>query len=193
MEISAVIAGLNYLPANMAIWLSTDSQYVQKGVNEWMRKWKRNGWRNSKKAGVTNKTLWLGLESAIARHRRVEFTWVKAHSGLLHNEVADTLATRGVKGGTYCPVSWSDVLPADTETEDDPNIPQTELITQTEEFGADDEHLPSFGTPAVVYGLDEEEAAERAEEREQSIQQFLKDQHDESSTPVSDKCMRQME
>jgi ribonuclease HI len=186
MEISAVIAGLNYLPANMAIWLSTDSQYVQKGVNEWMPMWKRNGWKNSKKAGVANKTLWLGLESAIARHRRVEFPWVKAHSALLHNEVADTLATRGVKGGTYCPVSWFDVLPADTETEDDPNISQTELITQTEEFGLDDEHLPSFGTPAVVYGPNDEEAAERAEERERRIQEFLKNQQDESSTPVSD-------
>jgi hypothetical protein len=72
---------------------------------------------------------------------------------LLYNEVADTLATRGVKGGTYCPVSWFDDLPEDTETEDDPNIPQTEVITQTDEFGADDEHLPQFGTLAVVYGF----------------------------------------
>jgi ribonuclease HI len=173
MEISAVIAGLNYLPANMAIWLSTDSQYVQKGVNEWMPKWKRNGWRNSKKAGVANKSLWLGLEAAIARHKRVEFTWVKAHSGILHNEIADTLATRGVKGTTYCPVSWFDNLPADIETEDDP---QTEIITQTEEFGADEEHLPSFGTVGVVYGFNDEEAAERAEGREQSIRHFLHDQ-----------------
>jgi ribonuclease HI len=98
MEISAVIAGLNCLPPHMVIWLSTDSQYVQKGVTEWMPKWKLNGWKNSKKAGVANKSLWLGLESAIERHRRVEFSWVKAHSGLIHNEIADTLATRGVKG-----------------------------------------------------------------------------------------------
>jgi ribonuclease HI len=88
MEISAVIAGLNYLPPEMVIWLSTHSQYVQKGVTERMPKWKRNGWRNSKKAGVANKSLWLGLEAAIARHLRVEFTWVKAHSGILHNEIS---------------------------------------------------------------------------------------------------------
>jgi ribonuclease HI len=131
MEISAVIAGLNYLPSGMVIWLSIDSQYVQEGVNEWMPKWKRNGWRNSKKAGIANKSLWLGLEDAIARHRRVEFTWVKAHSGSLHNEIAGTLATRGVKGGTYCPVNWFNQLPEDTETEDDLNIPLTEVITQT--------------------------------------------------------------
>jgi ribonuclease HI len=186
MEISAVIAGLNYLPAGMTIWLSTGSQYVQKGVNEWMPKWKKNGWRNSKKAGIANKSLWLGLESAVARHRRVEFTWVKAHSGILHNEVADTLATRGVKGGSYCPVSWFDNLPEDTETEDDPNIPQTEVITQTDEFGADEEHLPQFGTMAVVYGFNEEEAAESREERERSFQQFAHDQLGNSSAQESE-------
>jgi ribonuclease HI len=63
MELSAMIAGLNCLPSGMVIWLSTDSQYVQKGINEWMPKWKRNGWRNSKKAGVANKPLWLALEA----------------------------------------------------------------------------------------------------------------------------------
>jgi hypothetical protein len=85
---------------------------------------------------------------------------VKAHSGLLHNEVADTLATRGVKGSTYCPINWFDQLPPDTESDDDPSIPFSEVITQTDEFGADEEHLPSFGTPAVVYGFNEEEAEE---------------------------------
>jgi ribonuclease HI len=97
-----------------------------------MPKWKKNGWRNSKKAGVANKSLWLALDAAVARHRRIEFTWVKAHSGLIHNEIADTLATRGVKGGTYCPIDWFDKLPPDTEEEDDPSIPATEVITQTD-------------------------------------------------------------
>jgi hypothetical protein len=186
VEISAVIAGLNCLPQNMKVWLSTDSQYVQKGVNEWMPKWKRNGWRNSKKAGIANKSRWLGLDSAISRHERVEFTWVKAHSGILHNEIADTLATRGVNGGTYSPVSWFDQLPADTETEDDPNIPQTEVITQTDKFGADEEHLPQFGTLVRTFGFNEEEAAERAEERERGIRQFVHNQLENSSTPVSE-------
>jgi hypothetical protein len=120
------------------------------------------------------------------RHRRVEFTWVKAHSGILHNEIADTLATRGVKGSTYCPTNRFDQLPEDTETEDEPNISLSEVITQTEEFGADDLHLPAFGTLAVVYGLSDEEAAERSEERDRSIRHFLHDQCDNSSTPVSE-------
>jgi ribonuclease HI len=93
----------------MVVRLSTDSQYAQKGIDEWMPKWKRNGWKNSKKAGVANKSLWIALDAAIAIHERVEFSWVKAHSGLVHNEVADTLATRGFKGSTYCPTDRFDV------------------------------------------------------------------------------------
>jgi ribonuclease HI len=198
MELSAVIAGLIYPPSGMMIWLSTDSQYVQKGISEWMPKWKKNAWRNSKKAGVANKTLWLALEAAIARHRCIEFTWVKAHSGLIHNEIADTLATKGVKGTTYCPIDWFDKLPPDTEEEDDPTIPPSEVIMQTDEFGADDEHRPELGTRAKVYGFNEEEAAEVAEaaeeavraeqeaERERSIRHFLHDPCDNSSTTVTD-------
>jgi hypothetical protein len=110
---------------------------------------------------------------------------VKAHSGILHNEVADTLATREVKGSTYCPINWFDQLPPDTETEDDPSIPATEVITQTEEFGADEEHLPEQGTRAVVYGFNDEEAAEWAEERERGIRHFLYGPCDNSSTPVT--------
>jgi hypothetical protein len=111
---------------------------------------------------------------------------MKAHSGLLDNEVADTLATRGVKGGSYCPVSWFDILPEDTETEDDPNIPTSEVITQTEEFGADEEHLPQNGTTAVVYGFNEEEAAEIQEERERGVQQFAHDFLGKSSAEGSE-------
>jgi hypothetical protein len=138
-----------------------------------MPKWKSNGWKNSKKAGIANMSLWLALEAAVARHRRIEFTWAKAHSGILHNEVAGTLATRGVKGTTYCPVNWFDQLSPDTEEEDDPSIPPSEVVTQTEEFGADEEHLPSFGTHAVVYDFNKEEAADLAEERERGICHFL--------------------
>jgi ribonuclease HI len=169
MELSAVIAGLTFLPPGMAIWLSTDSQYVQNGINEWMPKWKRHGWRNSKKAGVSNKSLWLALETAIARHRCIEFTWVKAHSGLLHNEIADTLATRGVKGSSYGPTDWFDKLPPDTEEEDDVSIPISEVITHRDEFGADEEQLPSSGTRATVYGFNAEEAAEAVEVAEATM------------------------
>jgi hypothetical protein len=78
-------------------------------------------------------------------------------------------------GSTYCPTNRLDVLPADTEEEDDPAIPSTEVITQTYEFGADDEHLPSFGTPALVFGFNEEEAAEPEEEWKRGIRQFAHD------------------
>jgi ribonuclease HI len=64
----------------MVVWVSTDSQYVRKGIIEWMPNWKRNRWKNSKKTGVVNKSLWTGLDAAIARHRPVEFSWAKAHS-----------------------------------------------------------------------------------------------------------------
>jgi hypothetical protein len=181
MKLSAVIAGLDFLPSGMVVWLSTDSQYVQKGTCEWMPKWKRNGWMNSKKAGVANKSPWIALEAAVARHRHIEFTWVKAHSGLLHNEIADTLATRGAMGSTYCPTNRFDVLPADTEEEDDPAIPSTEVIAQTDEFGADDEHLPSFGAPALVFDFNDEEAAELEEELERGIRQFAHDMLGNSS------------
>jgi ribonuclease HI len=73
MEISAVIAVLTFVPPNMAVWLSTDSQCVRKGINEWMAKRKRNGGKNSKKAGIAGTSLWLALDEAIAIHRRVEF------------------------------------------------------------------------------------------------------------------------
>jgi hypothetical protein len=101
------------------------------------------------------------LETAVARHAGVNFTWVKARSGLVHNEIADTLATKGVKGTTYCPTDWFDELPDDTEQEDDPNIPETEVITQMEEW-VDDSRLPPFGIRAQVFGLVEAEAADRA-------------------------------
>jgi hypothetical protein len=116
----------------------------------------------------------------------------------LDNEIADTLATLGVQGSIYCPIDWFDRLPPDTEEEDDPSIPPTERITQTEEFGADEEHLPSFGTRERVCGFNEEEAgeiseaaaeAERAQqeaERERGIRHFLHDVCGNSSSPVTD-------
>jgi ribonuclease HI len=114
MELSAVLAGLTFLPPNMVVWVSTDSQYVRKGINDWMPTWKRNRWKNSNKAGVANKSLWMALDAEIARHRTVQFSWVKAHSGIVLNEIEDTLATRGVTSTSYCPMNRFDELPADT-------------------------------------------------------------------------------
>jgi ribonuclease HI len=182
MELSAAIARLTFLPPDMIVWVSTDSQYVQKGINEWMPKWKRNGWTNSKKTWVAKRSLWLALAAAISRHKRVEFSWVKAHSGLLHKENSDTLAMRGVKGSTYCPTDKFDVLPPDTEREDDPSLPATEIITQTEEWD-EDEHLPTFSSMAIGFGFGEEEAEEV---RDRTLRHFLPEVAGNSSTSVSD-------
>jgi hypothetical protein len=119
-----------------------------------MPKWKQNGWTNSKKGGVAKKSLWIALDAAISRHRRVEFSWVKAHCGILNDEIADALATRRVKGSSYCPTNRFDVLPADTEPEDDRRVQYDEpVITQTDDLD-EDEHLPTFSSPAICYGLE---------------------------------------
>jgi ribonuclease HI len=79
---------------------------------EWIHKWKRNGWKNSKKQRVANAALWRELDSAISLHARVEFTWVKAHSGILLNEWAGQLATRAIGGSSYStevPIQTDDV------------------------------------------------------------------------------------
>jgi ribonuclease HI len=77
MELRAGTEALRYVAANMVVWVTTDSQYVRKGVLEWMPKWKRNGWKNSKKQGVANAVLWRELAglpglSLIGRRRTVE-------------------------------------------------------------------------------------------------------------------------
>jgi ribonuclease HI len=157
MEVSAVIEGLTFLPLGMMVWVSVDSQNVQKGLTEWMPNWKRNGWKNSKKARVANKSLWVTLDAAIALHRHVEFSWVKAHSGLLHNEIADTLATRGVTASSCCPTNRFDVLPEDTEPDDvfdsQSAVP---VITHTDEWD-DESQPPTFSAHVTSLGLEQDD------------------------------------
>jgi len=73
----------------------TDSQYVQKGMTEWIAGWKRKNWRTSAGAAVKNADLWQTLDAAAARHR-IEWIWVRGHNGHDGNERADALANRGV-------------------------------------------------------------------------------------------------
>jgi ribonuclease HI len=154
MELSAVIVALAFLRPNMAVWVSTDSQYVQKGVNEWMPTCKQNGWRNSKKGSVGNKSLWRELDAQIARHKLGQFSWVNAHSGIVHNEIADTLATRGAGESSYCPTNRYDELPGDTETEDRLEMRDVDqLITQDDELD-EDLHLPTFSTEVCSLALE---------------------------------------
>jgi len=95
MELMAAIRGLRELKRACQVELYTDSQYVRKGITEWMSGWKRNGWKTSAKKPVKNADLWQELDAETARHT-VNWHWVKGHSGHPDNELADELANRGV-------------------------------------------------------------------------------------------------
>lgn len=91
MELMAAIAGLEALKRACTVVLTTDSQYVKRGVEEWMARWRANGWRTSDKKPVKNQDLWERLSAAIADHR-VTWHWVKGHAGHAENERVDVLA-----------------------------------------------------------------------------------------------------
>ncbi len=95
MELTAVIRALAALERPMRVELHTDSQYVQKGITEWLPGWKRRGWRTADRKPVKNEDLWRELEAQVARHD-VRWHWVRGHSGHPENERADALANRGV-------------------------------------------------------------------------------------------------
>jgi ribonuclease HI len=96
MELLAVIRALESLKRPSRVRLSTDSQYVQKGISEWIKSWKQRGWRTSSKAPVKNVDLWQELDALAAMHE-IEWLWVKGHAGHDGNERADELANRGVE------------------------------------------------------------------------------------------------
>ena len=91
MELMAAIAGLEALKRPCRVELTTDSQYVKRGVEEWMARWRANGWRTSDKQPVKNRELWERLSAAIAGHD-VRWHWVKGHAGHAENERVDALA-----------------------------------------------------------------------------------------------------
>lgn len=95
MELMAAIEGLRALKEPCVVSMTTDSQYVRKGISEWMANWKRNGWRTAAKAPVKNADLWQILDEQNQRHQ-VTWHWVKGHSGHRENEMADELANRGI-------------------------------------------------------------------------------------------------
>jgi ribonuclease HI len=97
MELTAVIRALESLPQGSRVRLYTDSQYVQKGMTEWLSSWKRRGWRTADKKPVKNKDLWQRLDE-LARNHKVDWHWVKGHAGHPGNERADALANKGVDG-----------------------------------------------------------------------------------------------
>ena len=97
MELMAAIQALAAMKRPVTARIHTDSQYVLKGITEWIHGWKRNGWRTADKKPVKNADLWQELERVVAPHR-LEWIWVKGHAGHPENERADALANRGIDG-----------------------------------------------------------------------------------------------
>lgn len=95
MELRAVIEALKSLKRPVPIHVHTDSQYVHKGISEWLAGWKRKGWKTADGKPVKNKDLWMELDELGSRHQ-VKWEWVKGHAGHAGNEEADRLANRGV-------------------------------------------------------------------------------------------------
>lgn len=95
MELMAAIQGLEALNRASIVVLTTDSQYVRQGITQWIHGWKRNGWKTSQKQPVKNKTLWQRLDAAVEKHK-VEWHWVKGHSGHEENERVDMAANDAI-------------------------------------------------------------------------------------------------
>jgi ribonuclease HI len=95
MELKAVIEALSSLKRPCTVIVHTDSQYVQKGISEWIHGWKARGWKTAAKEPVKNVDLWQALDAARATHT-IEWRWVKGHAGHEGNERADALANMGV-------------------------------------------------------------------------------------------------
>ena len=98
MELSAVIQALSALKRPCHVNLYLDSEYVRKGITEWIHGWKARGWRTASKEPVKNADLWQTLDGLVhggAHH--IEWHWVKGHAGIPGNERADALANRGVE------------------------------------------------------------------------------------------------
>ena len=95
MELNAVIEGLAALKRPCAVTLTSDSTYVLKGIQEWMPNWKKRGWKTASKQPVKNVDLWQKLDAVIGEHK-IDWKWVKGHSGHRENEIADQLANRGI-------------------------------------------------------------------------------------------------
>ena len=97
MELQAVIEALSGIKKGSLVEVTTDSQYVQKGMTTWIKNWKTKGWRTWAGQPVKNADLWQRLNTLAGLHR-VSCRWVKAHTGDPGNERADALAKRGARG-----------------------------------------------------------------------------------------------
>lgn len=95
MEMTAVIRALQALKRPVSARVYTDSQYVQKGISEWIKGWKARGWKTASKEPVKNEDLWRQLDQLASQHT-LEWHWVRGHAGHVENERCDALARKGV-------------------------------------------------------------------------------------------------
>ena len=96
MELMAPIIKLKKIKSKSNVIIFTDSTYVKNGITEWIKKWEKNGWKNSNKKPVKNKDLWVRLND-LCQKNNVAWKWVKGHSGDKYNVLADGLATKAIK------------------------------------------------------------------------------------------------
>lgn len=99
MELMAAIESLKALTRSCTVAVTTDSEYLRKGITEWMFKWKKNGWKTAAKEPVKNADLWQLLDAEAQRHQ-IEWHWVKGHAGHPENEMADQLANAAIAAAT---------------------------------------------------------------------------------------------
>lgn len=96
MELMAAIQGLSALNRRCNVSVYTDSEYVRRGISEWLANWKKRGWKTANRKPVKNEDLWRELDELAAQHD-IEWHWVKGHAGNPGNERADQLANDGLE------------------------------------------------------------------------------------------------
>ncbi len=95
MELQAAISALQSLTKPCTVAVTTDSEYVKKGITEWVHNWKKRNWKTADRKPVKNADLWQALDAVAAKHR-ISWHWVRGHTGHPENELADQLANRGI-------------------------------------------------------------------------------------------------
>lgn len=95
MELQAAIEGLAALKRSSRVILTTDSEYLRQGINDWVPRWKKNGWRTAARKPVKNQDLWEKLDELAGNHD-IEWHWVKGHSGHRENELVDEAANLAI-------------------------------------------------------------------------------------------------
>jgi ribonuclease HI len=95
MEMTAAIAALAALKRDSDVVLNTDSRYVMEGIDRWLATWKRRGWKTAGRKPVKNEDLWRRLDEVSRRHR-IQWRWIKGHSGHPENELVDRLANEAI-------------------------------------------------------------------------------------------------